>query len=70
MEKLAVRKSSSASGKLQATRRRSDRLEEEVVEGLQEDVVPEHEHEGLGDLVQALLDEADDVREVPMMESG
>ena len=67
---MALRKSRGASGKLPAARRRSDRLEEEVVEGLQEDVVPEHEHEGLGDLVQALHDEADDVGEVPTMESG
>ena len=43
---------------------RSERLEEEEVEGLKENVMPHHEDDGLRDLTDALNDYVDNVSEV------
>ena len=45
-------------------RGRSQRLEEEVVEGLQEYVVEHHHHLGLRDLPEAFVDQDHYIREV------
>ena len=42
----------------------SERLQEQEVEGLEEDVVPHHDDERLWDLADALFDEPHDVGEV------
>ena len=65
---LGLRNSWGASRKLHAAQRCSDRLEDDIVEGLQEHVMKEHDHEGLGDLAQAPLHEADHVWKVPKIE--